>query len=320
MRKAITFVVSSVLTGLILLIALFVSIVAIPNDVFYDHYMKMLSTKYDTLKNTDSPKIIIISGSSAAFCLDGDMLADRTGMNVVNTGLHAGIGARFEAEMSKANINKGDIVLLEYEWGWATDEKYTDAFGTDLIMTGIEENIEMYRFAPFNKYKYILGYLFTFANKRRAYVADQYGAYSRAAFSSNGNSMVYQRGDSPIIKAFRKDPRHCGIIDFENPVIPESTVSYFKSYKEYVENRGASVYWICCPIYKAAVQCDYTELEKAARQIEKQIGIKYISNPIDYLFPGEYMYDTIYHTNSRGMRYSTELLANDLKRAGLIKK
>ena len=127
MRKAITFVVSSVLTGLILLIALFVSIVAIPNDVFYDHYMKMLSTKYDTLKNTDSPKIIIISGSSAAFCLDGDMLADRTGMNVVNTGLHVGIGARFEAEMSKANINKGDIVLLEYEWGWATDEKYTDA-------------------------------------------------------------------------------------------------------------------------------------------------------------------------------------------------
>ena len=118
MRKAITFVVSSVLTGLILLIALFVSIVAIPNDVFYDHYMKMLSTKYDTLKNTDSPKIIIISGSSAAFCLDGDMLADRTGMNVVNTGLHAGIGARFEAEMSKALPN----VKLPY----ALQRKYMD--------------------------------------------------------------------------------------------------------------------------------------------------------------------------------------------------
>ena len=306
------------MTGIILIIALFLSIVAIPKDVFCDNYTNTLSTKYDTLTNTDSPKIIIITGSSAAFSLDGNMLADRTGMNVANTAIHAGIGALYETELSKANIGEGDIILLGYEWGWLTSENYMDSFGTDLVMTGIDEKIEMYRYVPFRKYKDVLGYLFTFANEKRTYGGADTGPYSRAAFSENGNTMEIQRDDSPVIAAYEKDPDDYGIINFENPVISESTVSYLKKYKEYVESKGASLYWIGCPTYEAAVQCDYSELQKAADQVEAQIGISYISNPVDYVFPGEYMYDTIYHTNTRGMEYRTELLIEDLKNAGII--
>lgn len=37
---------------------------------------------------------------------------------VANLGLHAGFGHLFYAELAKANINEGDIVLLGYEYGW----------------------------------------------------------------------------------------------------------------------------------------------------------------------------------------------------------
>lgn len=319
MKKAIGFFITSVLLGVILIIALFLSIVAMPKDVFSDNFTNTLSTKYDTLKNADSPKIIIIAGSSTAFSLDGNMLADRVGMDVANTGIHAGIGALYETELTKVNIGKGDIVLLGYEWGWQSDENYMNTFGTDLVMTGIDEKLEMYRHVPLRKYKDILGYLLTYANKKSTYVGEvgPY-AYSRALFSENGNTMEAQRDSSPIIAAYEEDPNHYGMIDFENPVIPESTVCYLKDYKEFVESRGASIYWIGCPTYEAAVKCDYSELKKAANQVETQIGIPYISNPIDYVFPGEYMYDTIYHTNSYGMEYRTELLIEDLKKAGII--
>ncbi len=317
MKKAITFVISSFMIGCILVITLFLSIVAIPEDVFSENYANTLSVKYDTLTNTDSPKIIIVSGSSAAFSLDGDMLADRTGVNVANTAIHAGIGALYETELSKANICEGDIVLLGYEWGWISNEDYMDTFGTDLVMIGIDEKIEMYQYVPLRKYGDILGYLFTYANTKRTYGGDSV-PYSRAAFSENGNTMEFQRDDSPIIVLYEENPNYYGIISFENPVIPEKTVRYLKEYKEYVESRGASIYWIGCPTYEAAVQCDYSELQKAADQVEEQIGIPYISNPIDYVFPGEYMYDTIYHTNTRGMEHRTELLIDDLKKAGII--
>lgn len=318
MKKAITFVICSIVMGIVLVIALFLGIVAMPKDVFKDNYNNTLNAKYETLTNTNSPKIIIISGSSAAFSLDGNRLADMTGMNVANTAISAGIGALYETELSKANINEGDIVLLGYEWGWVTDENYTDSFGTDVIMVGIDEKIEMYQFVPHRKYKDVLGYLFTFANKKRTYAEGNSGAYSRAAFSENGNTMELQRDDSPVIAAYEVDPDHYGRINFENPVIPDGTVEYLKDYKKYVESKGASLYWIGCPTYEAAVQCDYSELQKAANQEVEQIGIPFISNPVDYVFSGEYMYDSIYHTNTRGMEYRTELLFEDLKRAGII--
>ena len=277
MKKAITFVICSIVMGTVLVLALFLGIVAIPKDVFKDNYTNTLNAKYETLINTDSPKIIIITGSSAAFGLDGNRLADLTGMNVANTAIHAGMGALYETE-----------------------------------------KIEMYQYVPPRKYKDILGYLFTYANIKRVYAGGNSRVYSRAAFSENGNTMEIQRVDSPIISAYEEHPEHYDRINFENPIIPDSTVKYLKEYKEYVENKGAALYWIGCPTYEAAVQCDYSELQKAANQVEEQIGIPFISNPVDYVFPGEYMYDTVYHTNTRGMEYRTEILFEDLKRAGII--
>ena len=268
---------------------LFLSVVATPTDVFYDNYNNTLSTKYDTLVNTKSPKIIIITGSSAAFSLDGDLLAKETGINVANTAIHAGSGALWETELSKANIQAGDIVLLAFEWGWATDENYVDSFGTDIVMTGIDEKIEMYKYLPWAKYKDVLGYLFTYAAKKRTYSGGDTGAYSHSAFSESGNTMSLRHDGSPVIANYETDPDHYGRITFQDVVIPEKTVEYFKKYKKYVEEKGASVYWIGCPTYEAAVQCDLDELTKAVEQIESTTGIKYISNPIDYVFQGKYM-------------------------------
>lgn len=318
MKKAVAFVICSIVMGIVLVMALFIGIVAVPKDVFQDNYVNTLDAKYETLTKTDSPKIIIVAGSSAAFGFDGNKLADMTGMNVVNTAIHAGMGPLFEAEISKANINEGDIVLLAYEWGWETDEDYMNYFGSDMVMIGIDEKIEMYKYVPLRKYSDILGYLFTFASKKREYAGGDSGVYSRAAFSDNGNTMDIPRDDSPIIADYENDPYAWGMIDIENPTIPDNTVKYFKDYKKYVESKGASVYWIACPVYDVSVQCDYSELQKAAAQVKNQIGIPYISNPVDYILPGEYMYNSIFHPNTRGMEYTTEILFEDLKRANIV--
>lgn len=314
MKKSILFVMASVAIGIIIVILSFLAVTVLPRDTFAESFMATLKTKYEILKETDEPKIIIISGSSASFSLDNNLLEKETGYKVANIALHAGTGALFETELSKANINKGDIVLLGYEWGWP-DEGFFDSFGTDIIMQGIDDKIEMYKYIPLRHYKDILGYLCDFAVKKQAYEGGSTGVYSRSAFDEKGN-MVFERNDSPVVSVY--NPNTYGCIDVKDKMIDSRTVEYLKEYKEYVENKGARICWIGCPIWSGAIVCEDSDFESIVEQEEELIGIDYISNPIDYIFQDEYMYDTIYHTNTKGQKYRTELLINDLKKAKIV--
>ena len=70
---------------------------------------------------------------------------------------------------------------------------------------------------------------------------------------------------------------------------------------------------------KEALTCDPSELDKLKETEQKLIGIPFISDPQDYLFPKELILDALYHCNSEGEKKRTELLIKDLERAGVIR-
>lgn len=139
------------------------SILKYPPGVFYSSYQSLIQDKYRILKETNEPKIIVVSGSSSAFGLDQKMLEDASGYKVANLGLHAGFGHLFYSELAKANINEGDIVLLGYEHNWWCD---FNNLSTDLIMSGIDDDIEMYTRIPIKKWPDFIGYIFKYAEKK----------------------------------------------------------------------------------------------------------------------------------------------------------
>lgn len=310
--KKFMYMFSTVLLTFVLMVGLtFWGIVCIPKDAFSNTYINALQAKYDNLISTNEPKIIIVGGSSAGFGINESLLEERTGYPVVNMGLHAGLDELFETEITKANINKGDIVLLGYEYGYGRNLTF-DKLGVDLVMMGIDSRIEMYRWIPLENLKEIFAYLFTFAEKKAVYKNNDTGTYSRSTFDEAGR-MILPR-ESYTMEELKKNITKVGPVSEGFLVIEENAISYLKKYKEYVEKRGAKVYFISPPLLKEALEAELTSLDNLVEQEEQKIGIEYISNPRDYIFSSEYMFDTIYHCNTKGEQYRTELLAKDLEK------
>lgn len=310
MKQYFKFVITTVVFTVLLFSALVIGILKYPADVFHSSYQSMIQDKYRILMETESPKIIVVAGSSTAFGLDQEMLADACeGYQVVNLGVHAGFGHLFYSELAKANINQGDIVLLGYEYGWQSSIAIN---GVDLIMSGIDGDLEMYTKIPVKEWPKFIGYLFAHAENKNLY-EDATGIYSREAFDSETGQMTMARE-----AAMEYDPSIFGTFNLTNVAIADDVVDYLTDFKKYVEERGASVYFIAPPVVKDAVLNDDSEFFKLKELEEELIGIPYISDPTAYLFPCEWMSDAMYHCNSEGEKVRTKLLIEDLRRASVI--
>ncbi len=309
MKSYFKFLISTLILTVAIFEVITLGILKYPSGVFYSSYQSVIQDKYRILKETNEPKIIIVSGSSSAFGLDQEMLEDASGYKVANLGLHAGFGHLFYSELAKANINEGDIVLLGYEYEWQTEFNDLDQ---NLIMTGIDDNIEMYTRIPIKKWPDFIGYIFKYAETKNSYTGAS-GIYSREAFDSETGQMTMVRDYN-----MEYSVEEYGTVNVDGSYISEDAVDYLLDFKGYIEDRGARVFFIAPPLVKDSVVCDYGEFEKLKSLEEELIGIPYISNPTDYLFSCELMSNALYHCNSAGEKVRTKLLIDDLRRLEVI--
>ncbi|SFC74746.1 hypothetical protein [Butyrivibrio sp. YAB3001] len=311
MKQYFKFIIVTIIMVLIIIPTTVLGIICFPKGTFHSSYQNMIVDKYRILQTTNEPKIIIVSGSSSSFGLDQNMLEEQTGYKVANLGLHAGFGHLFYSELAKENINPGDIVLLGYEYGW---EEGFDHLGQDLIMTGIDENIDMYKHIPINHWKDFIGYLFIFAETKATF-QEAHGIYSRDAFDDHTCQMTMER---EYEMDYENNKELYSEIDLTNVKISDNAITYLKKYKKYVESKGAQIYFVSPPVLKKAIGSDYQEFQNLKLQEEDKIGIPYISNPEDYFFEDELMSNGKYHCSTIGEKVRTELLIDDLKKAHVI--
>ena len=317
MSKYIKFMLTTLLLSLILFEAVVFGILIQKKGVFEPSYQSMIVDKYRILENTDEKKIIMIAGSSSAFGLDQELLEEQTGYKVANLGLHAGFGYLFTSELAKENINEGDIVLLGYEYDWINNFDY---WGQSLIMSGIDDNIDMYKLIPPGDWKEFVGYMFSYAAKKHSYGGSS-GNYSRSAFSSENGQMTWPRYYA-MSDYFERESTygHISVLDNNGNVsITDRSIEYLRDLKKYVEERGASIYFVSSPILYESVSCSVDDFLKLAELEEELVGIPYISDPRLYMFPIDLMADAVNHCNSEGQRVRTSILAEDLRLCGAIK-
>lgn len=314
MKKFIIYVISILFISFFIILTLFFTITYYKKNIFASSYQSVIKIKFDNLVNTNSKKIILIGGSSLGFGLNEELLEKESGYKVVNLGLHAGFGHLFNTSIAKANINEGDIVLLGYEYDWYLEDGFS-IFNPELIMSGIDYNLEMYKYIPLSKYPLIFKNLFKYASLKSNYNPSS-GTYSSFSFDKKGR-MILKR-EKYVIDDYENNIDYYGKIDFKDEIISDNSIRYLRQFKKYVETKGASIYFISPPILKDAVKCDTFELLKLKNQEEEKIGIKYLSNPEKYIFESSYMFDTIYHCNSKGEKYRTELLIDDLRSNKII--
>ena len=316
MLKYLKYLLTTLLISVILFESVIYGIIVQKKNVFYPSYQNVIVDKYRMLENTDEKKIIMISGSSSTFGLDQALLEKETGYKVVNLGLHAGFGQLFHSELAKENINEGDIVLLGYEYNWI-DNFY--AYGQQLVMTGIDHNIDLYKHIPVGHWKDFIGYIFKYGTDKNGYTGSS-GNYSREAFSEDNAQMTWVR-DYAMADYYEKIETYGteSILDDDGNIniIPPS-ITYLREFKKYIEDRGASVYFVSPPILYDCITCGTDSFLKLKELEEEVIGIPYISDPRLYMYPMDLMADSLYHCNSDGEHIRTSILADDLKLCGAV--
>ncbi len=138
----------------------------------------------------------------------------------------------------------------------------------ELVMSGIDGKLDMYTHMPIKKWPDILGYLKTFVEKKTTYV-DAHGVYSREAFDPNDFQFIYPLKESIVYSA-----ETYGSVNVDGNNISEESIDYLIDYKNFVESKGAKLYFIGAPILDQALTSDVRELTKLKNLEEQLIGIK----------------------------------------------
>lgn len=283
------------------------------NGKFDDSWQHMIQLKYKRLASADSPRIIVIAGSSAAFGLDQRMIEEETGFKVCNLGLQASIGPMYLCELAKKNVRKGDVILFAYEYGWWNKWELFDSLRPDLLVSGIDNCYAMYEAIPLNKIPNFVGYIFEHRHKAKTYTG-QSGTYSASSFDASDCQMIISRGP-----CFTYNKERDGVTDFSTMKIDEKCVKYFKKFKKQIESKGAEIYFTFPPVVDECVIGTEEEIQSFVNETEK-MGIRVISSPQDYFLTTNYIYDGYCHCNSVGEILRTQQLLKDMKDKEVCKK
>lgn len=309
MRQWIGYVLAVAGVAVLLVGLAFVAAVRLGAGAFSHTYQSVIQDKYDALCATDSPKIILIGGSSVAYGFDEALLEEETGYSVVNLGLYGGLGDLFQTEIARANIQSGDIVVLAYEYNWIDDDAFTGII-SDMVMSGIDGRIEMYRYIPLRNWGQILGYLPTYVEKKVEYTRNPGEDIHHTLFDAKGR-LVESR-PANVMGDYNEESETWNPVDLSRMVISQASSTYLRQFADDVENRGATIVMTAPPLLVDAAMSDPATFTELARCAEERTGIPYLGDPADYLFPAEYMYDTVYHCNETGARVRTQMFAQAL--------
>lgn len=229
-------------------------------------------------------------------------------MQVVNMGLHAGMGLRFNTEICKANIREGDIVVLAYEYSIVNDLSY---FTPELVVSGIDNNLEIYKYVPVEYWTDIVKYIPTYVFKKSDSINDRKktGVYSTEAFDINGN-MTFERSECVLPEEISKDYDDIWINGQSN--ISEESKEYINEFVDYANSKGAEVLYTFPSIIDERFHASEEEINFYENEIDEELKAIRISKIKDYIFKRQYMYDTVFHLNSEGANIRSERLANDI--------
>ncbi len=288
---------------------LFILIVTVGGGAFSHTYQSVIQDKYDLLRRTKNPRIIIVGGSSAAYGIDESLLEEKTGYPVVNMGLYGGLGNLFQTQLLKGNIGEGDIVVLAYEYNWIDSDSFTVLI-SDMVMSGIDGRIDLYRYIPMRNWPQVIGYLPDYLLKKIRYAKNPGEDVRSTLFDADGR--LTQKRDAWTAGDYFKNEAVQNPVDLTGKEVSKESADYLRKLAEYADKRGALICMAAPPLLDLAAEGDAASFDEFAQKAEEATGIPYISTPSEYIYPIDLMYDTVYHCNDKGAKKRTLRLASDI--------
>ena len=280
-----------------------------PNQ-YNNTYIAEFNDKYQLLNSTNEKKIIFVGGSSLPFGLRSDLIEQELpDYKVVNFGLYATLGTKFMMDMSKTNINKGDIVILSPE---LNEQTYSLYFNPTAVLQACDGYTFKYNHLSLNDNLKLFYNYFNFAKDKYRYnknnnAPNPIGIYRHDSFNSYGDIKV----DRPN-NIMNNGVDQTMSIDVSN-ILNEDFKKYINNYANYVRKRGAKIYFSFSPCNNLAIESSKKTRDKFQEEIDLNIECDRLLNLDDCIIDYRYFYDTNFHLNSSGSIYYTSLIINNIK-------
>ena len=275
-------------------------------------YLAGLPLKWDRLREAESPRIIIVGGSGAAFDVRCDLLEQELpGYEEVNFGLYAGLGTTVMLELAVTQARAGDIVIFMPELSGQT---LSDYFNAEAMWQAADGRPDLLAALGSEYRTAMLGAFPAFAAaKMRLYRSGNApagdGVYARASFSDRGDIAAAGRERNVMPGDFDENM----LLFFDPALVSETFVEKVNAASAACERAGAQLYFRFCPMNAAAVRDDPAGLDAFAAQLSCRIDCPILGNPGDAVMDSGWFFDTNFHLNDAGATAATAILAADLK-------
>jgi hypothetical protein len=278
-----------------------------------DHFISANKTKHELLKNTSSPRIILIGGSGVAFGIDSNQLNNAFHLNIINMGLSAGIGLRLILNQTTNYIRKGDIIVIipEYEFFF---NDFMDGNGTILASLISSDPTIIKYFNSINLYVNLLN------NYNRIVLIELMSIISKSI-----NKSVFPIDKIYQISSFNKygdliiPPGSKAInIDFNSNycsgIFNHKAITVINEYVAQTKQRGGIIYFSFPAIAHTSFYQSKYEINKLYTILKSELKAPIIDAPQDNIYPDSIFFDTTYHLKAEGKNIRTIKLINNLKR------
>ncbi len=271
------------------------------------NYLGAIADKHRLLDTTSSPRLVFIGGSNLAFGLDGEIIHDALGCNVVNMALHAGFGLRYIMSEVKDKIKKGDIIILIHEY--------------DLNLNGGEALLELVLYFPKGLVYMDFPDYVTLLKKFPVTLQRRFEGFIKNLLFNLKNSPTHSAYDKNNFDRYGDNIGHLGIPgkippgqQLNIPFKAKETVAAFNRFNADAMKKGARVFFSFPPCPKS-----YFAPKKAAARylyswLKHNLDFPVIGKPWDFVYPENYFFDTIYHLNKKGRYLRTIKLVEELGR------
>lgn len=281
-----------------------------PNQ-YNNTYLAELNDKYMRLNEDDKKKIVFIGDSAMPFSLRSDLIEEQLpDYKVVNFGLYGALGTKLMLDLSKSNIQKGDIYIISPGVSQQTYSLYfnpevtlqaCDGFSFKYSNLGWDDNWDLvYHYYDFMKDK--LSYSIN------GNAPDPIGIYRHDSFNEYGDIKV-DRPNNIMNNGYDSST----MITIKDELLDANFIEYVNKYCEYVRSKGAKVYFNFSPCNELAVQSSRKTRDAFQEKLDNALACDLLSNLEDCIIDYRYFYDTNYHLNSSGAIYYTSILTKNLK-------
>ncbi|HEX6033875.1 MAG TPA: hypothetical protein VFY83_05540 [Anaerolineales bacterium] len=274
-----------------------------------NHYFAGSQLQLDLLKNTPSPRIILVGGSNVSFGIDAELMQRTLGVPVINDGLHAGLGIAPLRELEEY-LRPGDIVIISLEYNMFSYKHIMEgdrAFLSDWIE--YSPSRVRYLSDPWREMPAIYA---TMLQRKVNREVNRYlyggsldetrSVFLGTKYNASGDFIGHLEEESTR-------PRKVPSVPYLAPTFQNDIFIFLDQFDQMAREKGVEVYFE--PPASRRTNCETTGAKIMAQffdTFKARLSIPVLTPLDEVCMPDKYFFDTPYHLNAQGRQLRTQRL------------